>query len=473
MSLVKSAIDFFSCRLAHLLSGDVCQVVVLVIRAMVSPHHKDNLQPLGSQCPKRLGMAMPLGPLVPIVGVGPFASIERGKRQPVRGVAHLLVTGKTTLHETALATRFGHRHRSRLGLKMPKGFPVTLGIPQLSPKHGHDRPVLSSRQRLHQLSYRHGGEKTFNPLAVALHRFNQALKLNEQHTQQLRLGSDHMVRDRQLKLMELVPQLVTARLTQMMLALGKTLPVPAAKLRERLWGWIPFEKIPRDLRFQIAKDLQGPRVVLFERDLELIEQPSFLAHQAVVIPSEQLKLLGLMGVGLQRSQVSMIGPNKLRQNVSVKRITLGLAHAKPIPDPIQRLGIDRINRHPVIQKKLHNPPVRLLDGRPKFYLFRLTLVEPAAKLAHPFWTLDHLHLDYLLALWITDPHLMKLIRPIHSQIVSRHFLFLLPCVFPIPRAVNGMFALYRSSKGQLSIEPLSPFFCWSGQSRSDPPRDEG
>jgi hypothetical protein len=115
----------------------------------------------------------------------------------------------------------------------------------------------------------------------------------------------------------------------------------------------------------------------------------------------------------------MIGPNKLRQDVSVKRITLGLAHAKPIPDPIQRLGIDRINHHPVIQKKLDNPPVRLLDGRPKFYLFRLTLVEPAAKLAHPFWTLDHLHLDYLLALWITDPHLIKLRpNPLPNSIAS-------------------------------------------------------
>src|SRR4029453_16644998 len=32
-------------------------------------------------------------------------------------------------------------------------------------------------------------------------------------------------------------------------------------------------------------------------------------------------------------------------------------------------------------------------------------------------------------------------------------LFLLRCVVPIPSASNGLFALYRSSGGQLSIEP--------------------
>ena len=59
------------------------------------------------------------------------------------------------------------------------------------------------------------------------------------------------------------------------------------------------------------------------------------------------------------------------------------------------------------------------------------------------------------ALGIAGPHLMKLIGPIHSQIVSLQLLCLLGLVLPISVAPNGMFALYRSStKGPLSIEPL-------------------
>jgi hypothetical protein len=140
--------------------------------------------------------------------------------------------------------------------------------------------------------------------------------------------------------------------------------------------------------------------------------------------------------------------------MSIKGVALGLAHAKPVPDPVQGFGINRIDHYPVVQQKIHNPPLGLLDGRPKLYLFCLTFMEPTAKLAHALGTLLNLHLSYFLALGIADPYLVKFISPIHSHIVSFHSLFLLGCVLPIPIAMNGKFALYKSStKGQLSIEP--------------------
>mgnify|MGYP006183699095 CR=1 FL=1 len=72
---------------------------------------------------------------------------------------------------------------------------------------------------------------------------------------------------------------------------------------------------------------------------------------------------------------------------------------------------------------------------------------------------------------IADPNLMKLIGPIHSQIVSLQLLFLLVGLLAIPIALNGKFALYWSStKGQLSIEP-APFSRRPGQSPPDSPRN--
>ena len=35
----------------------------------------------------------------------------------------------------------------------------------------------------------------------------------------------------------------------------------------------------------------------------------------------------------------MIGSHKLRQHISIKQVALRLAHAKPIPSPIQPLGL--------------------------------------------------------------------------------------------------------------------------------------
>jgi hypothetical protein len=178
-----------------------------------------------------------------------------------------------------------------------------------------------------------------------------------------------------------------------------------------------------------------------------------MTPQPVVIAGQQLKLLGLSRVGLQRSQMRMIGSKKFRQHISIEGIALGLAHAKPIPGPVQGLGINRIDHHPMIQQKIHNPPVWLFDTGPKFDALCPTLMEPAAKLAQAFHALLDGHLGYFLALVIADPHLVKLVGPIHSQIISLQLLCLLVCFLPIPSALNGKFALYRSSpKGQLSIE---------------------
>ena len=73
----------FYARLAHPLSSHVGQVVVFVVRLMVSPHHKNNLKPLGSQSSERSGMTVSFSPLVPIIFVRPLTSIERVKRNPV------------------------------------------------------------------------------------------------------------------------------------------------------------------------------------------------------------------------------------------------------------------------------------------------------------------------------------------------------------------------------------------------------
>ena len=164
----------FSGCLAHLLSSDVSQVVVFIVGFMISPHHKNNLKPLGSQSSKGLRMAVSFAPLVAIIFVRPLTSIERVKRKPVRGVRSILITGKTKLYDMTFATGFGYRHSSRLGLKVTKRLPATLGITELSPKLGHGGPAFSSRQRLNKLSCRHRGEKTFDLLAVVFHRFSKA-----------------------------------------------------------------------------------------------------------------------------------------------------------------------------------------------------------------------------------------------------------------------------------------------------------
>src|SRR4030095_3163284 len=162
-------------------------------------------------------MVVPSGPLVSIVMVRPLTSIERDKRQPVGCVAHQLVTRKPKVHHTAFAARFGHRDHARFGLQLTNRFPTTLGITDLRPKDRHDGTRFSSRQRLDQLSGRHRGEKTFDFLLVGPYDLRYRLTLDQQYQKKLRLDSDHMLGNCQLRLTKLLPKLLAAILPQIML----------------------------------------------------------------------------------------------------------------------------------------------------------------------------------------------------------------------------------------------------------------
>src|SRR5207244_6879309 len=133
------------------------------------------------------------------------------------------------------------------------------------------------------------------------------------------------------------------------------------------------------------------------------------------------------------------------------------------------LRIHRLTLHPVIEQKVYDAPLRLLNGRPKLKSLGSFLVEPAPDLCQPLRTLLHFHLSYLLPLLIAYVDLVQAVSPIHSHVVSFHCLLLLRYVIPIPSALNGKLALYRSSKrGLLSLEPVLPFSYWPGQSLPDP-----
>src|SRR5918995_4191060 len=468
MTLVKPSSEIFSGGLPHRLSSDVRQVVIFVIRLMISPHHKNNLEPLCSESSKRLMVAMAFSSLSAVIPVRPFTSLTRIKRKPVHRIAQMLLTGVSKLDHTAFAAGFSHGHFPRLSLKMPEGVPSIFHIAQLSPNHRYGGPAFSTRQRLGNFSCRHIGEKTFDFLGVTVYRFNRDLQLNDKRQQQFCFGSDHVFRNTDLRLIDLLPELLATRLAQVMVGFGKTLPPSARHVRELLRGRIRFEKIQRDVGFQILKDFQRTRVILFKRYPHLIEKPRFLPQKSLVVPSEHLELLHLGGVGLESSQMRVIGSQKLRQHISIKRITLRLTHAKPIPRSIQRLGIHRIHHDTVIEKKIHNSPLRLLDGRPKLNSVAPALIEPVPELSQLFGCFLDLSLFYFSSVLISHIQLMAFVSPIHTQIIALQISH--PPVLSIANSTSyeRKVRLISVLGGTTFYKTLAPFFCWSGQSVLDP-----
>src|SRR5437870_11780630 len=122
-------------------------------------------------------MAMAVIPLAPVVELGPLTVVERDKGKPVHRVAQMLVTGKTKVYNTTFATGFGHRYRSRLGLKMTRGLPATLNIAELGPAATHQGPPFTARHGLGKRGARAGGEKTPDLVFMLLTGFHRSLNL--------------------------------------------------------------------------------------------------------------------------------------------------------------------------------------------------------------------------------------------------------------------------------------------------------
>src|SRR5262245_2880872 len=234
---------FFSDSLTYPLSSHVRQVVIFIVTLMVSPHHKNDLEPLCSEGSERLMMVMAFSSLIPIISVRPFTALQRIKCEPVQRMAQPLLTRVSKLHDTAFTAGLRHRHRSRLSLKMSGGLPTVFCISQLSPNSRDRAARFCAGQRLGNFSRRHSAEKIFDLSAIAVHCFYRGLQLNHKRQKQFRFRSNHMGRNGDLRLMELIPKLVRVGYAQVMVAFGKAIPAPSPQIGERLRGGIRFKKI--------------------------------------------------------------------------------------------------------------------------------------------------------------------------------------------------------------------------------------
>jgi hypothetical protein len=114
----------------------------------------------------------------------------------------------------------------------------------------------------------------------------------------------------------------------------------------------------------------------------------------------------------------VIGAEELGQHPRVKRITLRPTLPKPIPRPVQRLGIHGIDHHAMLEQELHHPALGPLNRRPQLGALRPPLVELSAPLAEALRRVRYRASDDLRSVLIHDPDRMRLICPINSKVVA-------------------------------------------------------
>jgi len=142
---------------------------------------------------------------------------------------------------------------------MLKRLPPPGSVPQASPERGRGDPMLTDRERPDPLRRRQGREKILDRLPVGLDGRHRRRQLGQQGLHQPGLGSHHVGRHRQLRLLEDGPELLGPGLAQPM---GARPPLPLA-LRKAGHGGrrgIGLQELPRQGRRQLGH-LQGPGIV--------------------------------------------------------------------------------------------------------------------------------------------------------------------------------------------------------------------
>ena len=241
----------------------------------------------------------------------------------------------------------------------------------------------------------------------------------------------------QVRLPEDGPEVASSGRTQPMRACPP-LPLTFRQCGHRRRRRIGRQELPRQ-RARHLGDLERPRVVRLQRGGQLVDQAGLLADVPLTIFGEEFKLLGRFRARQQGAEVRMIRAQEVGQHSRVKRVTLGAALPKAIPGAVERLGIHGIDHHAMVEQKIHHPAVRPLDRGPEVDALRAPLVQALRRVRH------RARGDLRPAL-IHNPDGMRLIRPIHSEVIA-HSSSSFGALPSWPRSGNGEVGLIPALGG--------------------------
>src|SRR5262249_32508626 len=142
--------------------------------------------------------------------------------------------------------------------------------------------------------------------------------------------------------------------------------------------------------------------------------------QPLAVLREVLQLLRRLGAGMQGGQPQMVRAQEVGGHPGIKQVALRAALPEAIPGPVQRLGIDRVDEHAVVQQKVHHAPLGALDRGPELDPPGAPFVQLPAPLAQALGRVRRRAGRDRLARVIDPPDGMRLIRPIDPKVVAHH-----------------------------------------------------
>ena len=149
---------------------------------------------------------------------------------------------------------------------------------------------------------------------------------------------------------------------------------------------------------------------------------------------------------LPGAPVRLIRAQKVGQPPRGERVTLGATLSTSISSAVERLGIHGIDHPAMVEPQIHHPAVGPLDRGPELDALRSPLVQFPAPCAQALRGVRPGASGDLHPALIHNPDGVRLIRPIHSQVIA-HSSSSCAAWPPWPRSVNGAVGLIPARWG--------------------------
>ena len=115
---------------------------------------------------------------------------------------------------------------------------------------------------------------------------------------------------------------------------------------------------------EIAFDLQELRIVAPELLAGPVHEPGSVTGQVVCNPRPLAQLDDLRCGRVQEPERVAVGSQGIAERTSIAAIVLGAGRREAVPEPVQLLRVERVDREAPLHQRLHHGPMRDLDSNP-------------------------------------------------------------------------------------------------------------
>jgi len=400
------------------------------IPLMLVHHGENDAHPHVGQGSDRHRMAFPFRSLALIVVGGPALLLGPLPSKLLQGVTQWFDTAQPSVCFGIVATLKQDGRGKSQGLQARRIGVAALLIPDLS-QQTRSKTFACSGQRAEDRVVFMRQKKALDLLIVRGDLLYQGQQLGHQCYHQARFGACGDRIGDQLRLMQgfedLGSNLVGRRMPCVLQDLSDLLH---RSVHRCLWRGVGLQEDQAGVLLQLAKQLQGARIVALPGGRELIDQAGLHLDQGILVTSEGFEFGHHLAVWGQPAQIGQIRSSRFGEQIGIHAIRFG---SRGRTSAIHCARVDRIDGPSRFQQESNEQSMGGFDdtGHLLFLIRTADGFQKGVQLGESFWRVINAHRSSLVSLLVEHQGVMVRICPIdasipHGAAPSVEFTFLSP-----------------------------------------------